>query len=548
MQARPLGLICDRPMQARRPAWIFDGSEIPDPNGHGQRAVDFIKALKHPRSPLPDKGFQLPFFWERITRRILGPCDEHGNRKVKTAFILLPRGARKTTWAASMALNFTFGYQQIHGGQALAAASSEDQATIAYDEAAGIVAATPWLKPYAKPLSSIFHLTHPKSRSVFRAISSDGGAQLGKSPNFVIADELIAWPKRDLWAALRTGLVKVPGSLLIVITQAGAGSENLAYQMLEYARKVDAGEIDDEGFLPVLFETMPGANWRSEKLWHFVNPGLAEGFPDLAGLRQLAKEAEALPAQRREFLQYNLNAWQEHSHSPFIEMEVYDRGAAPIDVAALEGRPCWIGVDMALRHDLCAIVAAFRDGDRFIVLAWFFTPADNLLAKADRDKVDYVGWQESGHIIATPGPVINHRVVADHLRSLAKIYDVQEINFDVNRALDIMHDLADDRLPVFKFDQSWRMLVPAIDTLTEVLLEGRMQHGANPVLRWNFENIVMTRPDRNGNRLFSKATSRDRIDGASAALMAIQRAAMGEIGGTFYDRPMAADPQWHSFG
>lgn len=535
-------------MKARRPAWIFDGSEIPDPLGHGQKAIDFITALKHPKSPLPDHAFQLPFFWERIVRRIYGPTDEHGNRKVKTAFLLLPRGARKTTMAAAIALNHTFGYQRIHAGQALAAASSEDQATIAYEEAAGIVAATPWLQPAAKVLSSEFRVTHPKSKSVFRAISSDGGAQLGKTPNFVIADELIAWPKRDLWAALRTGLVKVPGSLLIVITQAGAGSENLAYQMLEYARKVDAGEIEDEGFLPVIFETLPGANWRDEKLWHFVNPGLAEGFPDLAGLRQLAKEADALPAQRREFLQYNLNQWQEHSHAPFIEMEVYDRGKAPIDMKALEGRPCWIGVDMALRHDLCAIVAAFRDGDRFPVLPWFFTPEENLLAKADRDKVDYAGWAEAGFIIPTPGPVINHKAVAQHLRGLCETYDVQEIDFDPNRALDIMHELADDRLPVFKFDQSWRMLVPAIDTLTEVLLEGRMQHGGNPVLRWCFENIAMTRPDRNGNRLFSKAASRDRIDGASACLMAIQRAAMGDLGGSFYDRPMAADPKWHSFG
>lgn len=535
-------------MQARRPAWIFDGSEIPDPHGHGQKAIDFIKALKHPKSPLPDKAFQLPMFWERIVRRIYGPTDAHGHRKVKTVFALLPRGARKTTVSAALALHHTFGYARVHGGQALAAASSEDQATIAYEEAAGIVEATPWLRPHAKPLSSTFHLTHPKSRSVFRAVSSDGGAQLGKTPNLVIADELIAWPKRDLWAALRTGLVKVPGSLLIAITQAGAGSENLAAQMLDYARKVDAGEIEDEGFLPVLFETLPGANWRDERLWHFVNPGLAEGFPDLAGLRQLAKEAEALPASRREFCQFNLNQWQEHSVSPFIEMDVYDRGKAPIDVKALEGRPCWIGVDMALRHDLCAIVAAFRDGDGYVVLAWFFTPEENLLAKADRDKVDYLGWSEAGFIIPTPGPVINHKVVAQHLRDLAERFDVQEINFDPNRALDIMHELQEDRLPVFKFDQSWRMLVPAIDTLTEVLLEGRLQHGGNPVLRWCFENIAMTRPDRNGNRLFSKAASRDRIDGASATLMAVQRASMGEIGGTFYDRPMSADPRWHSFG
>jgi phage terminase large subunit-like protein len=63
------------------------------------------------------------------------------------------------------------------------------------------------------------------------------------------------------------------------------------------------------------------------------------------------------------------------------------------------------------------------------------------------------------------------------------------------------------------------MLLPAIGTLTEVPREGRMQHGGNPALRWNFENIAMTKPDRNGNRLLAKHASKDRIGGASACLV-----------------------------
>ncbi len=294
--------------------------------------------------------------------------------------------------------------------------------------------------------------------------------------------------------------------------------------MLDYARKVDAGEIEDEAFSRAV-RTVARRELADEHLWPSSIPVLAEGFPNLAGLRQL-QGSRGADRVASEFCQF-LNQWQEHSVSPFIEMDVYDRGKAPIDVKALEGRPCWIGVDMALRHDLCAIVAAFRDGDGYVVLAWFFTPEENLLAKADRDKVDYLGWSEAGFIIPTPGPVINHKVVAQHLRDLAERFDVQEINFDPNRALDIMHELQEDRLR--SSDQSWRMLVPAIDTLTEVLLEGRLSM-AGILLRWNFENIAMTRPDRNGNRLFSKSASRDRIDGASACLMAIQRASMGEIG------------------
>ncbi len=54
--------------------------------------------------------------------------------------------------------------------------------------------------------------------------------------------------------------------------------------------------------------------------------------------------------------------WRGHSRAPFIDIETYNRGEAPIDVAALEVKPCWIGVNMAQRFDLCVIVVASRDG------------------------------------------------------------------------------------------------------------------------------------------------------------------------------------------
>ncbi|MBA3446762.1 MAG: terminase large subunit, partial [Pseudaminobacter sp.] len=365
-------------MTVRRPDWIYDGTVIDDPFGYGERAVDFLCKLRHPKSRLPDQAFDLPFFWDRIVRRIYGPCDSKGRRQVKTVFCLLPRGARKTTIGAGLSLLHTFGWEKIIGGQALAAASAEDQATIAYDEAVAIMRATPWLEKAAKATESTLFLEHPKSGATFRAISSDGGAQLGKTPNFVLADELIAWKNRELWKALRTGLVKVAGSLLIVITQAGRGQENLAFKMLEYARKVQSGEVDDPGFLPILFEMDADADWQDEDLWHLVNPGLAEGFPDIDGLRQLAREAAERPADRDDFRQFNLNVWLDHSASPFVDMAVYDEGSAAIDLKALEGAPCWIAVDMGLTTDLTAVVACWRDGDGFQVHPLFFCPADNL--------------------------------------------------------------------------------------------------------------------------------------------------------------------------
>jgi phage terminase large subunit-like protein len=81
-------------------------------------------------------------------------------------------------------------------------------------------------------------------------------------------------------------------------------------------------------------------------------------------------------------------------------------------------------------------------------------------------------------------------------------------------------------------------MAPAIKELERAIIGRKFRHGGNPVLRWNFENVAVE-TDKAGNRSFHKGKSRDRIDGAVAAAMAVARASAGS-GGSIYeteDRP-----------
>ena len=53
------------------------------------------------------------------------------------------------------------------------------------------------------------------------------------------------------------------------------------------------------------------------------------------------------------------------------------------------------------------------------------------------------------------------------------------------------------------------------------------------MLRWCFENVSI-HTDSAGNRLMHKGRSRDRIDGAAAAWMAVSRAAAVNNAGSVY--------------
>ncbi len=516
------------------PTWIFDGSDIPDPMGHGERAVSFLRRLKHPKSRLQRRAFDLTPWQERIVRRIYGPCHPDGRRIVRTVVMLLPRGNRKTSLGAGLGLLHTIGPGRVPGGLALFAASDREQARIGFEEAAGICREDKRIEDVLRFIDYRHRIDHPKSGCQLRAISCDAGRQHGTTPTFALVDELHAWLKRDLWDVIRTGLVKVPGSLMVVITTAGRGQENVAHDIVDYARRVARGEIDDPGTLPILFETSADADWRDEAVWRRANPGLEQGFPDIEGLRQLAREAENRPADREAFRQLHLNVWLDHSTDPFVDMAVYDEGAAPLDLDALSGQPCWLGVDLSSNSDLTVVVACWRVGDGYAVLPHFFCPKDNLRGRQDRDAVPYVRWAAEGHIEPTPGNVVDFREVEACIRDLSDRFSVHGIGLDPHLARSTINNLTEDGYPAVEVRQGWVTMAPAIKELERAIIGRQFQHGGHPVLRWCFDNIQVE-TDRSGNRLFSKGKARDRIDGAVACAIAVALAKDGDGGPAVYE-------------
>lgn len=516
------------------PHWAFDRTPIADPLGHGKRAVKFFDALRHPKSERPDRRLDIAPFWRRIIQRIYGPRDAQGRRLVRSVFIMIPRGARKTTTiSGGLGLYHSVGHEKVPLGQVLLAAGSEEQAERAFDETVAIVNATPALRKAVKVRGD--YLEHPAHGSTLRVLTAEGDLSHGTTPACVLLDELHVFKNRKLWRALKTGLPKSPGTLFLCMTTAGRGQTGLAWEEYQYARRVALGEIKNPSYLPIIFEPPADAQWDDEDVWKSVNPGLSLGFPDIEEMRQAATQARDKPAERDDFCQYNLNFWLDQSVSPFVEMSVYDEGAAPIDLERLKGEPCWVAVDLSSNTDLTAVVVAWRDGDDgYIVTPWFFCPADNLTKRGERDGVPYPLWARQGHITPTPGNVVDYRYVEDRIRDLCGEFDVQEIAFDPHLAQQVMNNLRDEGFPVAEMRAGWVTMAPAIKNLERAIIGRKLRHGGHPVLRWNFENVAV-QIDKVGNKSFHKGKSRDRIDGAVATAMAVARAGAGDRSTSAYE-------------
>jgi phage terminase large subunit-like protein len=517
-----------------RPNWIDKPEEIDDPLERGERAVQWLRRLKHPKNPAPGHPFQLDPWQEQIIRRIYGPRHEDGSRMVRRVTLLLPRGNRKTSLAAAINLLHLIGPERQPGNLIVSAAAAREQAMELFNESALIIENDKRLMKHLNVREYISTIRFPADRSRYLAVASDGKVQHGKTPNVVIADELHAWhgaAGQRQWEALDSALVKVPGTMMIVASTAGRGQENLAWQTVDYAVKVQKGEIDDPATLPVIFMAEPEDDWHDEAVWFATNPGLQYGYPDIAGFRDKARKAQHSPFERDSFLQFNLNRWLDQSSSPFVEMHVYDQGDHPVDLEELDmvQAPAWLGVDLSKNEDLTVVVAAWRDGDDgYQVHPWFFCPEDNLRDRGDRHGVNYVEWAEQGFIIPTPGNTVDLRAVEAHIRELCATYNVREVAFDPTYGRSMMADLDQDGIPVVEFRQGWVSMAPAVKELERAILGGQFKHGGHPVLRWNFENVQL-HIDQAGNRSFHKGRSGNKIDGSVATAMAVARAAAGEV-------------------
>ena len=513
-------------------AWIFDDSEIPDPQGKGDRAVRFIRALRHPKSGLAGRQFQLDRWQERIVRKVYGDVLPDGTRRIKTVFALIPRGNRKTTLGAALCLT-ALGPERIPRSQIVSAAVDRDQARIALEEMVGIIGAHPRTEEAFQIQDTKNRITHKKSGAFYRATSADAATAHGRTPVFALVDELHAWKKRDLWDAIKTGLVKTPGSLLVVTTTAGIGRENLAYDMYSYARQVAAGAIVDEAFLPILFEASPDDDWTDEAIWRRVNPGLScsPPYPDIDGMRQLVREAQHRPADREMFKQLNLNVWLDGAAEPAWSLEIWDQNADPFDFAGLEGRPGWLAADLSKRVDLTAVSATIDLGDgRYApsVLCSGGHPQ-----RADSDGAPYPLWRDLNYLANAWRP--RRPVHRGRLhQGLYERFDVREIAFDKWSARSTMESLEADGLPVVEFPQNLATYAKPVNDFEDLMMNRRLCHGGNPVLRWAVGNVVLD-SDASENRRPTKKRSADRIDPATAAIMSCGRAVAGATGQSIYE-------------
>lgn len=410
------------------------------------------------------------FPWQRKLLYELFEVDpDTGLRVYRRALIGIARKSGKSEVAAALALYFMLADDEPSAA-VYCAAASEEQAEVVFEAAKRMceVDGAPLADMVLVEKTKLSSVTDPYS--FIKLLSSKGATKHGLNVHAVILDELHAWgvgQGNELWAALTTGSAAREQPMQIAITTAGANlDESRCGDLYKLGRRVEAGEVDANGFFFRWWQAPDGCDYKDPEMWALASPSygltVKKGF----------YEGE-LYLPEADFRRLYLNQWVDWGAAqPFVTRDQWD--ACDVGGFAFRtGEPMWVGVDLSETRDSTAVAYGQMWGD-------------DLMAKART-------WERPLH--ADGRPLAEWEVpqaeVKDFIRSLAREYDVVTVVFDPWHSKLMRQDLEAEGIPCEEMWQTGKRRAGASAALFERIVTRRLRHDGDPVLSRHIMNATI---------------------------------------------------------
>ena len=500
------------------------------------RAVTFIENLCHTKGKWAGTPFWLLPWQEQLIRDIFGIVKHDGNRQFRTAFVEICKKVGKSELAAAVALYLLYADNEP-SAEVYGAAADRQQASIVFDVAKQMVEMSPALMKRSKLMGATKRIVNYSNAGYYQVLSAEVGGKHGFSVSGLVFDEIHTQPNRQLYDVLTKGSSDArQNPLHFIITTAGNDRHSIAYELHTKAVDILEGRRVDPTFYPVVYGLKDDEDWEDEENWYKVNPSLGYTV-DIERLRDAYREAKQNPADEITFKWLRCNMWVS-STVAWIPDAIYMRGNESIEAASLEGRDCYAGLDLSSTGDITALVLIFppRDeNEKYVLLPYFWIPEETIPRRVKANSVPYDIWEKQGYIMSTEGNVIHYDFIEKFIIYLSEKYHILEIAVDRWNATQMIQNLEGEGFTIVPFGQGFSSMSAPTKEFYRLLMEGRIIHGGNPVLRWMAGNVVID-TDPAGNIKVTKAKSKEKIDGIVAAIMALDRCIRQEgQSGSVYD-------------
>ena len=344
----------------------------------------------------------------------------------------------------------------------------------------------------------------------------------GKLPNVFLVDEVGALPNSYAIEAMRSGQLTILNKLGFIISTKYPTANNPFEDEVLYCKKVLDEQIEDEKVFALLYEPDDPKDWTTDdQIIAHANPlalEISEIWQDLLDKRQRAIEVESA---RENFLTKHCNIiYQGKGTESYIDINKVK--ACEVDEIDWTGKQAWIGVDLSMTNDNCAVaMVGVDEDDNILADVIAFIPEGRIDEKNKFEKIDYRRFIEQMKCIACGDMIVDYSVIEDFVFAIEEKYGVTivSIGFDRYNAISSAQKWA-KKYTTVEIRQHSDTLHPPTKLLSEKIESGEFKYTHNTLLEINFENARCTY-DTNMNRYVNKKKSNGKVDMVVALINAL---------------------------
>lgn len=348
----------------------------------------------------------------------------------------------------------------------------------------------------------------------------------GKLPNVFLADEVGALPNSYAIEAMRSGQLNILNKLGCIISTKYPTINNPFEDEVAYAKRVLDGLEEDETIFALLYEPDNPKNWTNDDLILKQSNPVALEIPEIwDDLLKKRARAIAIESSRENFLTKHCNIIYQGSTESYIDIN--DLQQCKVNHIEWTGRDVYLGVDLAMSNDNCAVAMVTEEEGKILVDAIAFIPEGRIDEKSQFEKIDYRQFINAMKCIACGNKTVDYGVIEDFVFHIEEKYNVhiKALGYDRFNALSSAQKWENgdngkySGINCIQIRQHSDTLHSPTKLIYEKIVNHQFEYEENKLLEINFANARVTY-DTNMNKYVHKKKSNGKVDMVMAILNA----------------------------
>lgn len=389
------------------------------------------------------------------------------------------------------------------------------------------------LEPLIKTNADIFEegefkilrdcIKHLFTDTIYTPLNYSKDRMDGKEPNVFVADEVGALPTDYAIEAMRSGQLLLYNKLGFIISTKYPTFDNPMETEVNYAKKVldNTLPIPDESVFALLFEPNETKNWTNDDdIILQSNPLAIEIEAVYKSLLDKRTKAIEMESKRENFLTKHCNIiYQGAGTESYIDVNEVQK--CRVDKIDWAGREVYLGVDLAMSNDNCAVGMVADDDGTILAEAIDFIPEGRIEEKNQTERINYYEFINALKCIACGDKVVDYSVIENYVFAIEEKYNVTVMGIGSDR-FNAMSSAQkwDTKYNVVMVRQHSDTLNAPTKLLYEKIMDRKFKYESNKLLEINFQNAKCVY-DTNMNRYIHKKKSNGKVDMVFALLDAI---------------------------